>query len=185
MTIKEISYQPGYFKVPGYPTGYEPGSKVYFSDSKKLKQNTKYYYKIRVKYIEEEFDNSWSEWSKTVAYWTTPKPIKDSKVKYKKSTRKVTIPKQPKKVTGYLYCVGASRHVGYNIFGQEIRYRSGARRITTKRIFKVKNIDGMRISVIYDVVPYVKHGKYYYVNGYKPLKSIQKLKEYFGAEKYV
>ena len=164
------------------------GEKLIFGDGKKVKQNTKYYYKMRMKYTGVEYDNSWSKWSRvTGAYWTGVKPFKfdDNRIKLNKKTRKVTIPKPSTKVKGYIYSVGASKHLGYNIFGQEVRYRSGARRITTKRIFKVKNIDGMRVSVVYDVIPYTKHGKYYYVHGYKPMKNINKFKEYYGADKYV
>ena len=189
ITIVEDSITKGVLRKKGDNLmSYEAGEKLIFEDGKKMKQNTKYYYKMRVKYTGVEYDNSWSRWSRvTGAYWTGVKPFKfdDSRIKLNKKTRKVTIPKPATKVQGYIYSVGASKHLGYNIFGQEVRYRSGARRITTKRIFTVKNIDGMRVSVVYDVVPYTKHGKYYYVDGYKPMKSVNRFKEYFGAEKYV
>ncbi|MBR3786594.1 MAG: Ig-like domain-containing protein [Firmicutes bacterium] len=185
VTVEEVSYMTDTLHVHGYPAGHQAGDWVMYNDSKNVKQNTKYYYKVRVKYTGAEFDHSWSKFSKVQAYWTAPKPVPDKKVKHNKSTKKVTIPKQPKKVNGYIYSVGASKHLGYNIFGQEVRYRSGARRLTTKRSFKVSNIDGMRVTVVYDVIPYVKHGKYYYVSGYKPMKNIKKLKEYYGADKYV
>lgn len=172
----------GYMDVPSWGS-MEPGSRTYFDDfSKKhpVKANTKYYYKMRVKYTDEYFDNSWSNWSKVQAYWTSPKPIADKQVKFNKSTKKVTLPKQNKKMTGYIYTVSGVKFLGYNIFGGRVYYSANSTRHTTKRIFKVTNVEGMRPSNVDTVIPYMKHGKYYYAHGYDLVKNLNKYKKTEG-----
>lgn len=172
----------GYMDVPSWGS-MEPGSKAYFDDfSKKypVKANTKYYYKMRVKYTDEYFDNSWSKWSKVQAYWTSPKPIADKKVKYNRNTRKVTFPKQNIKMTGYIYTASGVKFLGYNIFGGKVYYSANSTRFSTKRTFKVANVEGMKPSNVDTVIPYVKHGKYYYAHGYDLVKSPKKYKKTEG-----
>ena len=174
IVVKEDSVMDGYFKVPYLSGSWEGGEKVSFDDySKKhrLQANTKYYYKMRVKYTDPYFDNSWSKWSKVRTYWTPPKPLADSKIKFNSGSRYVKIPKV-KGAKGYIYTYSAVELRGYNVFGQPVYYTAEKTRTTSKRSFKVGTVEGMRPDDVDDVVPYAKHGNYYYAHGYKPVKKL-------------
>ena len=176
--VKEDVVLKGYFKVPGFAGAWEAGSKVTFDDYKKkfrLKANTKYYYKMRVKYTDAYYDNSWSKWSKVQVYWTPPQPLADSKIKFNKSSRIVKIPKV-KNVSGYIYTAGAIEKLGYNVFGQGVYYTADKTTTTQKRSFKVGYVEGMKPCEVTNVIPYKKHGQYYYAHGYKPVKKLTRYK---------
>ena len=147
-----------------------------FEDYTGLKANTKYYYKVRARYTDSYNSNEWSEFSKVQAYWTAPKPISDKKVKYNKTTRQATIP-SVKNVAGYVYTAHGVKKLGYNIFGQGVYVGVEKTLTTSKRIFTVKKVrSDMYASYIADVKPYAKHGKYYYVSGYRLTKKLSSFK---------
>jgi len=150
---------------------------------KKIKQNTKYYVKIRARYIDESHSNDWSKFSKVKEYWTAPAWIKQSKVKFNEYNGYVTFPKV-KGTKGYVYITDSVEKEGYNIFGQPVYFRVTESRVTTQSGFAVENLKyNMKPENVFSVRPYAKHGKYYYIDGSKPIKSLAKFK-YWDSDKY-
>ena len=129
---------------------------------KKVKPNTKYYYKVQVKV---HGDGDFGPMSKAVEYWTTPNPT----VKVKSNTFTKATWKKVKKTTGYIATEHCIRFEGYNIFGQEVRSSITAAKMTTKTSFAKKyyyvSKGGAKSKSDFSVTTYGKHGKYYYVSG--------------------
>lgn len=159
-----------------YSDNHEGHGDDYVFWDKKVNPNKKYYYKVRARYYNKENSNKWSAFTKAKAYWTAPKPVKN--FKYNEKTRKLSIPKR-KNVTGYVYYCSYIEKLGYNIFGGSVYYSEDATRITKKRNITVKKLpSGNAPEEIYGVDPYVKHGKYYYIDGREPMKNINSIKYY-------
>ncbi len=132
---------------------------------KNLKANTKYYFKVRVRYRDEYHNGGWSKYSKPKEYWTAAKPISDSKVKFNKKTRKASW-KKTKGAVGYVYTIKAYEILGKNIFGQDVIYIARETKVTKKNNLKTpKKLLSVPVKEVENVKPITKHGKYYFVNG--------------------
>lgn len=129
---------------------------------KKVKPNTRYYYKVKVKV---HGDGDFGPFSKPMEYWTAPKP----KVKIKSNTLSKASWKKVKGTTGYLVTEHCIQFAGYNIFGQELRDSITAAKLVKKTTYKKKYYDlskgGAKSKSDLSVTTYAKHGKYYYVSG--------------------
>ncbi len=182
VTLEEDVGLKGYYSIGGTGMAYEEGKLYgydeYNTSGKALKPNKQYYFKIRARYMDSYNSNEWSDFSKPQGYWTAPAPIKDKKVKFNMKTRKATVPKV-KNIAGYIYTVFSAERQGYNIFGQPVYYSQELTRTTKKRIFTVAKLKyGMKPLGVRDVVPYAKHGKYYYAHGYDIVKKVSKYNDW-------
>ena len=85
--------------------------------------------------------------------------------------------KNMKQIDGYVYEAGGTTRLGYNVFLQPVIYSVDRVSTTKKRIFTpVKLQSDMKASVVENVSPYVKRGKYYYAHGYKLVNKLSKFK---------
>ena len=129
---------------------------------KKVKANSRYYYKVQVKV---HGDGDYGPMSKAMEYWTAPDP----KVKKKTNTLSKASWKKVKSTTGYLVTEHCIRFVGYNILGRELRDSITAAKLVTKTTYNKKYYDvskkGAKSKSDLSVTTYGKHGKYYYVSG--------------------
>lgn len=144
--------------------------KYYFTDRKKVKADTAYYYKIRSRF---SYANVYSEFSEPQKYWTAPKPI--WKVSYSKSSKRSSWKKQ-KKAAGYVYWIEVDGAWKWNSSYTDI-YRDSF--YLGYRTTKTYSKRGAKAAY---VTPYKKHGDYYYMD-WQPMtkyKSTLEDPEYQG-----
>lgn len=129
---------------------------------KKVKANSRYYYKVQVKI---HGDGDYGPMSKAMEYWTAPDP----KVKIKSNTLSKASWKKVKSTTGYLVTEHCIQFAGYNVFGQELRDSITSAKLVKSTSFKKKyqyiSKSGKKSKSDLSVTTYGKHGKYYYVSG--------------------
>lgn len=141
--------------------GYDPAY-----EDKKLKPNTAYYYKVRARCAGEK---TWGSFSKPVKYWTAPK----HKVAGKRTSGRMVTWKKTKGAKGYIVTDSYVKKLGYNVFWQKVMWGSDVTKTTTKTKWKLRKAGGWVDSII----PYAKHGKYYYAHGKAVVKNLSKYKE--------
>ena len=152
-------------------------------NANKLKANTRYYYKIRARYTDPKYDNTWSEFSSPVSYYTAAKPLAKSKYSYSESTHRLKITKVTG-AKGYIYRLRACDFIGYNVFGQSVMFSEEQNLYTSKTNFITKKkVQNHTAYTVNWVIPVTKHGDYYYANGYKPVKKTSAYKSEVETDK--
>ncbi len=129
---------------------------------KKVKANKAYYYKVQMKV---EGDKNYGPMSKAVCYWTAPSKS------VKKTSNGTTVKwKKVSGAKGYLVKEEWTTFLGYNIFFQKVHGTSTTTKMTTSRSYKrkkyTKYASGKKYKSTITIVPYTKHGKYYYAHGH-------------------
>lgn len=135
---------------------------VYHFNDKNLSANKAYYYKVKLTKKTNGVALC-SKLSSAKAYWTTPKKVT---IRVSESYTKATW-KKVSGASGYLVREKFIYFRGYNIFGKRLYGTNDRVTRTTKTSYtKIAGSWGLKEKKDVTVIPYVKHGKYYYVNGY-------------------
>jgi len=135
---------------------------------KKVKANSRYYYKVQVKV---HGDGDFGPMSKPMEYWTAPNP----KVKINSNEFSKASWSKVNGTTGYLVTEHCIQFVGYNVFGNELRDSITAAKLVKTTSYNKKyyylSKSGVKSKSDFSVTTYGKHGNYYYVSGREITKN--------------
>lgn len=162
-----LELREAYDDYNGYGLGGQIDDDTYYlMDHKKVKANTKYYYKIRSRYT---YADAYSEFSNVKIYWTAPKTKYN--ISYNKSLGRYSW-KKVKNVSGYVYWVDVEGSLKWNTSYTDVYHETLEFGYRTTKTYAKK---GLKVS---SVSPYRKHGDYYYMDNHALTKYKSNLEDW-------